>query len=84
MQIAIIGAGSVGGALGKGRARAGHAITYGVPDPSEARHRAAAEVAGGAGLLPVSRAVQGADAIVLAIPFEAAGNALKAAGDLSG
>jgi predicted dinucleotide-binding enzyme len=43
MQIATIGAGNVGGALGRGWACAGHAITYGVPDPSEARHRATAE-----------------------------------------
>ena len=84
MQIAIIGAGNVGGALGKGWASAGHAITYGVPDPSEARHRATAEAAGGSRLLPVPLAVQGADAIVLAVPFDAVGDALKAAGDLSG
>jgi len=84
MQIAIIGAGNVGGALGKGWASAGHAITYGVPDPSEARHRATAEAAGGSRLLPVPQAVQGADAIVLAVPFDAVGDALKAAGDLSG
>ena len=84
MQIAIIGAGNVGGALGEGWARTGHAITYGVPDPSEARHRATAQTAGAARLLPVPQAVQGADAIVLAVPFDAVGDALKAAGDLTG
>ena len=76
MQIAIIGAGNVGGALGKGWARAGHAVVYGVPDPSDDKHRATAEAAGGAGLFSVPRAVQGADAIVL--------GALAAAGDLAG
>jgi predicted dinucleotide-binding enzyme len=84
MKIAIIGAGNVGGALGKGWARAGHAIAYGVPDPSDAKHRATAEVAGGAGLYSVPRSVQGADAIVLAVPFDAVGDALTAAGDLAG
>ena len=84
MHIAIIGAGNVEGALGKGWARAGHALTYGVPDPSEARHRATAEAAGGAIVASVLRAVQGADAIVLAVPFDAVGDALAAAGDLSG
>ena len=84
MQIAIIGAGNVGGALGKGWARAGHAITYGVPDPSAARHRATAQAAGGAGLLSVPRAVRGAEAIVLAVPFNAVDDALTAAGDLAG
>jgi predicted dinucleotide-binding enzyme len=84
MLIAIIGAGNVGGALGKGWARAGHAVTYGVPDPSTARYRAATKAAGGASVLAVPRAVQGADAIVLAVPFDAVGDALAAAGDLSG
>ena len=84
MQVTIIGAGNVGGALGKGWARAGHAITYGVPDPSETRHRATAEAAGGARLLSVPRATQQAEAIVLAVPFDAVGNALAVAGDLSG
>ena len=84
MKIAIIGAGNVGGALGKGWARVGHTITYGVPDPSETRHQATAEAAGGAGVASVSQAVQGADAIVLAVPFDAVSDVLKAAGDLSG
>jgi len=84
MHIAIIGAGNVGGALGKGWARAGHAVTYGVPDPSEARHRATAEAAGGAIVASVLQAVQAVDAIVLAVPFDAVGDALAAAGDLSG
>ncbi|HET9212340.1 MAG TPA: NAD(P)-binding domain-containing protein, partial [Thermoanaerobaculia bacterium] len=30
MKIGIIGAGSVGGALGRGWARAGHEVTFGV------------------------------------------------------
>jgi predicted dinucleotide-binding enzyme len=84
MQIAIIGAGNVGGALGKGWARAGHKIAYGVPDPLAAKHRATAEAAGGAGLFSVPQAVRGADAIVLAVPFEAVGEVLGAAGDLAG
>jgi 8-hydroxy-5-deazaflavin:NADPH oxidoreductase len=84
MQIGIIGAGNVGGALGKGWARAGHKVTYGVPDPSAERHRAAAEAAGGAGLRRVRQAAHEADAIVLAVPFDAVGDALAAAGDLSG
>ena len=84
MRIAIIGAGNVGGALGKGWARAGHVIADGVPDPSAARHRATAEAAGGAGILAVPRAVHGADAIVLALPFDAVGDVLSAAGDLTG
>ncbi len=44
MHIAILGAGNVGAALGKGWALKGHAIAYGVPDPSDAKHRTVAEV----------------------------------------
>ena len=80
MRIAIIGAGNVGGALGKGWARAGHTITYGVPDPADDKHRTAAEPAGGAGVFSVARAAQQAEAIVLAVPFDAVNNALAAAG----
>jgi len=84
MRIAIIGAGNVGGALGKGWARTGHAIAYGVPEPSDAKHRATARAAGGADLLSVPQAVQGVEAIVLAVPFDAVGDALTAMGDLAG
>ena len=41
-------------------------------------------VAGGAAVCPVAQAVQGTDAVVLAIPFDAVGAALAAAGDLTG
>jgi len=84
MRIAIIGAGNVGGALGKGWARTGHRIAYGVPDPADPKYRPTADAAGGAELLPVAQAVQGTDAVVLAIPFDAVGDALAAAGDLAG
>ena len=83
MQIAIIGAGNVGGALGKGWARSGHVIDYAVPDPSDDKHRVTAEAAGGPGLFSVARAVQRAEAIVLAVPFDAVASALAAAGNLA-
>jgi len=84
VNIAIIGAGNVGGALGKGWARAGHRITYGVPDPADAKVRPVAASAGGATVTGVAEAVRGADAIVLAVPFAAVPDALAAAGDLAG
>ena len=84
MRLAILGAGNVGGALGRGWARAGHEIVYGVPSPGDSKHRAAAEAAGGAAVEPVENAVSGADAIVLAVPWEAAPAAIKASGDLTG
>src|SRR6516164_1786202 len=84
MQIAIIGAGNVGGALGKGWARSGHVIDYAVPDPSDDKHRVTAEAAGGAGLFSVAPALQRAEAIVLAVPFDAVASALAAAGNIAG
>lgn len=84
MQIAILGAGNVGGALGRGWARAGHHIAYGVPDPAQAKYRTVARAAGDAAVVSVADATQGADVIVLAVPFGTAGDALAAAGNLAG
>lgn len=84
MRIAILGAGNVGGALGKGWARAGHSIAYGVPDPTDAKHVPVAKAAGGANVGTVAEAARQADAIVLAVPFGAVEAALGACGDLAG
>jgi NADP oxidoreductase coenzyme F420-dependent len=46
MHLAIIGAGNVGAALGKGWARSGHTIAFGVPSPDNAKYAAAAQAAG--------------------------------------
>ena len=84
MRIAILGAGNVGGALGKGWSQAGHAISYGVPNPAGGKYRPVAEAAGGASLGTVPEAARNADTIVLAVPFGAVGDALAACGDLAG
>ncbi len=83
MQVAILGAGNVGGALGQGWSRAGHIIAYGVPDPANPKYGRVAEAAGHARLGTVAEAVRGVDVIVLAVPFGAVDGALAAAGDLS-
>ncbi|ABS65420.1 NADP oxidoreductase coenzyme F420-dependent [Xanthobacter versatilis] len=84
MRVAIIGAGNVGASLGKGWARAGHAITFGVIDPADPRLAAPTAAAGGAELAPVAEAKANADAIVLAVPWDAVPAAIAALGDLSG
>jgi len=84
MKIAILGAGNVGGALGKSWARCGHTIAYGVPDPTDAKYRAVAAAAGGARIGTVAEVVPDAAVIVLAVPFGALEAALADAGDLSG
>jgi 8-hydroxy-5-deazaflavin:NADPH oxidoreductase len=84
MRLAIIGAGNVGGALGRGWARAGHKVVYGVPDPESPKHAEAARGAGGARLAIVAEAVKHADAIVLAVQWSAAKAAIESCGDLTG
>jgi 8-hydroxy-5-deazaflavin:NADPH oxidoreductase len=84
LKIAILGAGNVGGALGKAWARAGHVIVYGVPVPDDPKHRTVAASADDAQVLDVHAAARDADVIVLAVPFDAARDAIRASGDLSG
>jgi predicted dinucleotide-binding enzyme len=57
MKIAIIGAGHVGGTIGRKWEAAGHEVTYGLRDPSRK-----------AGARPIAEALAGAEAILLAIP----------------
>lgn len=83
MNIAIIGHGNVGGALGRRWGTLGHTITYGARDPREERARAAADAAG-AGLTTVAGAVAAADLVLLAVPYAAMPDALAESGNLSG
>ncbi len=83
MRIAIIGAGGVGGALGRGWARAGHSISFGVPDPDDGKHIAAAQGAGGARVAAPGDAARDADVVALAVPWAAIEDALAACGDLA-
>jgi len=64
MRIAVIGAGSVGRALGRGWTRAGHDVTFGV----RAAGRAVVE---GAGSGPVGPAIEAAVVAVFAVPGDA-------------
>lgn len=60
MKIAIIGAGNVGTALGSAWEEAGHAVVYGVRNPSPNSHE-----------MNVEEAVSISDIIVLAVPWGA-------------
>jgi predicted dinucleotide-binding enzyme len=79
MKIAIIGAGNVGGGLGTGLSLAGHQITYGVRDPESDKTRTALEATPGARATSPADAVNGADAVIFALRWDAAASA---AGDL--
>ena len=69
MKIAVIGAGNVGGALGKAFSGAGHEVTYAARDRAKAVSRAREAGAGAAA--SSADAVTGADAVILAVPFTA-------------
>jgi 8-hydroxy-5-deazaflavin:NADPH oxidoreductase len=80
MQIAIIGAGNVGNALAVGWIRAGHGVTFGIRTPNAPPSGGPA----GARYATPAMAVQGAQAVVLAVPWQAVPDALATAGDLGG
>jgi predicted dinucleotide-binding enzyme len=67
MRIAILGAGNVGGGLGKAFAAAGHDVVFGVRDPDSTKTQLAlAEIPDAVAASP-SDAVDGADAVVFAL-----------------
>ena len=68
MNIAVIGTGNVGSALGSSFSRAGHQVTFAARDADKAR-----SVAAGAGARAATavEAVAGADVVVLAVPYAA-------------
>ena len=81
MRIAIIGAGNVGGALGRNWTRRRHTVTYGVRDPGA---KAEALAQGGAQVALPRQAVEWSDVVVLATPWAATREAVEALGDLGG
>lgn len=85
MNIAIIGAGNVGGALGRRWAEVGHSITYGVRDPNSERVRTLlAEIGSRARAVSIQDAAQSNEIIALAVPWGGAAEAVQAAGNLTG
>jgi 8-hydroxy-5-deazaflavin:NADPH oxidoreductase len=81
MKIAIIGAGNVGGALGRGWSRAGHHIVFGVRDVNKPALKVlCAQI--DAVSAPPSEAASAADVVVLALPWNAAEYGIKSLGDL--
>ena len=70
MRIAIIGAGNVGGALGRAFADRGHAVVFGVRDTGSAKTETALAMAPGTHATSPANAVEGADVIVFALRWE--------------
>ncbi|HTX24182.1 MAG TPA: NADPH-dependent F420 reductase [Steroidobacteraceae bacterium] len=85
MKIALIGAGNVGGALGKLWAGQGHDIVFGVPDPKSPKYAALLESIGDrARATSVPEAAASGEVVVFATPWPATEQAVRSAGDLSG
>lgn len=81
MEIAIIGAGNVGAALATAWTLAGHDVLLGVRDAR--KHGELIEMPG-ARALPPAEAAQGAEVVVLAIPYSAVEPAISELGPLAG
>ena len=85
MKIAVIGSGNVGGTLGKGWAKKGHEIIFGVRDANDAKLKELLAASGGkARAASVKESAEAADVVTLTVPWNAAQDALKNAGDLRG
>jgi predicted dinucleotide-binding enzyme len=82
MQLAIIGAGRIGGNVARQAARAGHGLTLAFAR-DEDRLRALADDLGARVTSP-AEAASGADVVVVSVPWSALPDALAQLGDLSG
>ena len=85
MEIAIIGAGGVGGTLGRLWIKKGHQIMFGVRNlQSHNVRNLIRSTDSGVKVGTIGEATSFADIIVFAIPWMAVEEAIKSAGDLSG
>lgn len=85
MKIGGIGAGMVGGGLGKRFAAAGHDIVYGVREPDQEKYAGLIEESGnGARAAVIVDAITHGEAVVLAVPWEAVEESIRLGSDWSG
>jgi len=85
MDIAVLGTGNVGGALGAGWAAKGHSVVFGSRDPGSQKVLELLENAGGnARATTIAEAASSAELVVLATPWNTVEEVLGAAGDLNG
>ncbi|HSG39652.1 MAG TPA: NADPH-dependent F420 reductase [Thermoanaerobaculia bacterium] len=84
MKIGIIGAGNVGGALGRGWAKAGHEVMFGVRAASDPKVAELLREAPGARAGSVAEVAAFGEVVALATPWEATEDALRHAGNLAG
>jgi predicted dinucleotide-binding enzyme len=84
MRIAIIGAGNVGGGLGRAFSAVGHDVVFGVRDPDSTKTQAALAESGVSEATSPADAVEGADVVVFALRPVAVGATVREMGSLSG
>ena len=82
MNVAIVGAGRIGGNIAHQLARAGHDVTVSFARDLDALRALAGEI--GATAAPSAEAVAGADLVVISVPWGVLPEALDAAGSLAG
>ena len=85
MKIGIIGAGNVGGTLGRILTQKGHEIVFGVRDPQSSKVQSAVDSTGGKAVAAsVEEAASHGEVLILATPWNATQEALASSGNLSG
>lgn len=84
MRIGILGSGRMGGAIGTLWARAGHLVTFSYARDAQALVRLAAAAGHGARAGTPREAAEGADVVLLAVPWEQVDDVLARAGPLDG
>src|SRR5262245_14809949 len=85
MRIAILGAGNVGGTLGRAWAAKGHDVCFGVRHPQDARTQDLLKAIGPkARAGAVAEAAAWGEVVVLATPWPATEEAIQSAGGLAG
>jgi 8-hydroxy-5-deazaflavin:NADPH oxidoreductase len=84
MNIGIIGTGNMGSGLGKIWAKNGHKIMFSYSRDTAKLEKIASSIGSNASVGTPAEAVEFADVIVLAVPYGAIEDALKAAGSLDG
>jgi predicted dinucleotide-binding enzyme len=82
MNIAVIGAGRIGGNIADRLVRAGHDLTLSFARDTAALQARAREI--GAGVAAPADAVAGAEVVVISVPWDALPEALAQAGSLEG
>src|SRR5262245_61752627 len=79
MNIAVLGLGNVGSALGSRLAEAGHQVTFGVRKKDDEKAKAQAKGMG-AGIESIAEAAARSEVVMLCVPWKAALDAVAAAG----